>query len=491
MVTRSVAQFLHAKGSSGDRIYKEIHAATRYPRILILTCLFLTQPSCTTLFRSANRPNVLFLIVDTLRADHLGCYGYSRDTSPHLDDLSRNALLFEDVTAQAPWTNPSVVSLFTSLYPSSHHLMTLKSDGKLRSLDEKIITLTQIVKEEGYRTGAFTANPWLSAGIGLERGFDMYRDLPMKTPANRLNSIALEWIRSLQGADPFFLYIQYMDVHGPYQPSQPYDTMYRSNKPGRHLSPEERERMPDYLRIEGLQTLEGYIARYDGGIRFWDECLGTFLDALSTEGYLSNTILVVTADHGEEFLDHGGFNHGSTLYEEQLRVPLILRIPEPAGTARNVLNRGRIDDPVELVDVLPTLLSLIDIPSIDQFQGDDLTDLIRGSGWQAEPVFGEGAVGFGGLPLPEGRLVSVRINDHKLIFNLDTKDPRLYDISSDPGERTNRADSSPAVEEEIHDRLRVWIESCKRDGERYESGELETGQDVLEDLRALGYLPEE
>ncbi|MFQ6103264.1 MAG: sulfatase [Candidatus Glassbacteria bacterium] len=454
------------------------------PRMFILFFLIsLVSVGCSCGVFTKKRPNVIILVVDTLRADHLGCYGYHRNTSPNLDRLAERSVLFMDVTSQAPWTNPSIASLFTSLYPSAHHLLTLREGDNLRTLDEDIITLAEVMKSNGFATAAYTANPWLSAGSGIESGFDTYKNLPGSTTASQMNEMAMEWIRKNRGEKPFFLYIHYMDVHGPYTPPPPYDNLFSLiDSSRRELSKEEMIRMPRYLRIEGLTTLDEYGRRYDGGIRYWDECLATFLEELGVESVLQNSILIVTADHGEEFLEHGGFNHGSTLFQEQIRVPLIWWIPSTTTSVQ------KIREPVELVDVMPTLLSLLGLKRPEVLQGDDVSPLLSRDTFTPSPVFSEATVGFGGIPLPEGTMKSVRIGRLKAIMNLDTGEVSLYDLSSDPGERMDSSGGRDRETNALLKELRDWMETNALIGGRYESGQQSLSQDVRERLKALGYI---
>jgi len=447
---------------------------------LLLSILFIAT-GCG-MFRG-KRHNVAILLVDTLRADHLGCYGYEKETSPHLDEFSRRAVLFTDVTSQAPWTNPSVVSLMTSLYPSAHHITTLRDGKKLRVLDGEIETLAEVLKENGYRTAAFVANPWLPPECGLAVGFDVYRNLPMKASAELLNELAMEWI-SGSGDGPFFLYVHYMDVHGPYDPPPPYDTLFTAGlSGGRRIEPDEFERMPEYLRIDGLETLEEYTARYDGGIRFWDEAFSAFLRRLSEEGLLENSHVIVTADHGEEFLDHGGFNHGHTLYAEQTRVPLVWKLPADEGLV------SRIGAPVEIVDVMPTLLSLLGIEKPESLQGDDLSSLMEGAPFD-EPVFSEAVVSFGGGPPKRGRSKSVRVGRIKAIVNVDTGRVELYDLASDPHELSPIEEGMENERKFLLTVLEEWISWNARVGVDYRAGEHTLREELRERLEALGYIGE-
>jgi arylsulfatase A-like enzyme len=304
----------------------------------------------------------------------------------------------------------------------------------------------------------------------------------MTARALALNQRALEWLRG-QAREPFFLYLHYMDVHGPYSPPAPYDTLFSlSGYARRELSDEEFGRMPPYLRIEGSRRLEDYIRRYDGEIRFWDDCLSAFLEALSEGRLLEKSIIIVTADHGEEFLDHGGFNHGSTLFQEQVKVPLVWRMPGPAKSGM------RIESQVELVDVMPTLLSILEIRTDEVLQGDDLRTLMERGTWSPKPAFSEAAAAFGGVPLPEGTIKSVRWGTRKAILNIDTGRACLYDLTEDPGEREDRSGALSTDRHELLSLLAGWLEAASRAGESYGAGEEEAGEELLEKLRALGYI---
>jgi arylsulfatase len=189
-------------------------------------------------------------------------------------------------------------------------------------------TLAEVLREQGYRTAAVLTNPWVSKNSGLHRGFDEVHQEVMK-PAERVNQVARELISS-DDPRPLFLYLHYMDVHGPYGllVSKPIEDLGpASASPARAMSAEELQAIPKYLRIEGTKKLGDFIDAYDQGIRSWDRSFGEFMEFVDTEGRLRDAIVAVIADHGEELLDHGGWSHGGSLYQEQLFVPWIMRVP--------------------------------------------------------------------------------------------------------------------------------------------------------------------
>jgi arylsulfatase A-like enzyme len=431
--------------------------------------------------------NVIILLVDTLRADHVGCYGYKRDTSPNLDAFAEEAIRFETVTSQAPWTNPSVASILTSLYPSTHHLMTFKKDGKIRRLADSATTLAEALRDNGYHTAAITTNPWISRNTGLDQGFDTFKRLRVgkggeSAPAPELNGKALEWLTTLS-AEPFFLFLHYMDVHGPYLPPEPYRSMFSDPEtPPRLLTDREKKWIPRYLKIDGAETLDVYIDRYDGQIRFWDDHFAELMERLASGGFLDNTIILVTSDHGEEFLDHGGWNHGPKLYEEQIAVPMIMRLPADRHRA------STIPDEVELIDIMPTILSLAGIDPVTGQQGDDLSPLIAGEPWQPRPAFSEAAVKGGGFPLPKGVLKSVRVGDIKTIANLTTGEAMAFDLSTNPREDLATAKAAGIPTDSGRAAIDAWFEVNTVLGERYRPTAFDHDPELVEQLEALGYV---
>ena len=431
--------------------------------------------------------NVIILLVDTLRADHLDCYGYSRDTSPHLDTFAKDAVRFENVTSQAPWTSPSVASLLSSLYPSAHGLVTFKEGNRVRRLAESVTTLGQVLEANGYQTAAFVANPFISPRAGLDRGFAVFRNFPFRdtgegAPAPELNDAALTWLNTVD-AEPFFLFLHYMDVHGPYLPPAPYRTMFNDPKRQRHpMTKVEKRRIPKYLRVPDLETVEEYIDLYDGQIRFWDDRFEEFMNQLDAGGFLDNTMVVVTSDHGEEFLEHGGFNHGGTLYEEQIRVPLVWKLP----THR--IGPSVVEAEVELVDVAPTILALTDIEAIGEMQGDDLRPLFQDGPWEARPAFSEAAVKGGGDPLPAGEIKAVRSGNIKTIVNLTSSQALTYDLDINPGENVAMAQSAGRPTEAGRTAIDEWFRTNKILATHFLPGWSDIEPAQVDQLEALGYI---
>ena len=353
-------------------------------------------------------PNVLLLVLDTVRAFSLSAYGYGRATSPVLAQLAARGVRFDRAVATAPWTLPSHASLFTGRYP---HEM---SAGWSVPLDGTFPTLAERLTSLGYVTAGFAANlHYCSYEFGVDRGFGYYRDYDVSVPemwrsnslsvalglwlvqrfggynapgrlwADRMNERFLGWLddeRVRDRARPFFAFVNYYDAHGPYAPPAPFDTMFSGKEP-----PTRDSGSRDFTAAE----VAGLVDAYDGSIAYLDRQLGELFAALERRGLLENTVIIVTSDHGEEFNEHGQMNHGNTVYFPSLHVPLIVA---GAGIPRGVI----VAQPVTLRDVPATVLELVGAPAKAALPGQSLaqswrraTDSLGTAPHLASPIFGE------------------------------------------------------------------------------------------------------
>jgi len=418
--------------------------------ILLLTLLaaHLFTCSCRGRFDAAHE-DVVLIVVDTLRADHLGVYGYDRGTSPRIDALARHSTVFESAWSAAPWTLPSVMSMMTSRLPSSHRV---ENDGLKLGAD--VPTLAETMKRAGYSTGAFVSHVYVSSIFGFDRGFETFEDFGVSRPsyrpearmepaADRVTDAALAWL-SRQGRRPVFLFVHYFDAHWPYEPPERFRALYPDDYHGPldatydSISKFQDPRLPlpdDYRRF--------LIDRYDGEIRFVDEQIGRLLDGLAASGRGTRAFLVVTADHGEEFKDHGSIGHGRRLYEEVVRVPLVMgRLAPAAGPPQ-----ARVTVPVSGIDLLPTIAEVAGTAPPPGVQGASLMPLLR-----VPPSGASGGAASG--PPAERPLVSetIRLNAHlkairrgslKLIQSMDENRGELYDLAADPRERDDLSEKRP------------------------------------------------
>jgi arylsulfatase A-like enzyme len=271
----------------------------------------------------------VIIVIDVLRADHLASYGYPQETAPFLSELAQRSILFRHVHASSSWTAPATASLFTSLYPFQHHVITGLQESSERKIDLNQIpdgceTLGELFQRHGYQTFAVTDNPNICAKLGFDRGFDHFENFSYETAA-RVNQQVKDWQELLDESPRSLLYLHYMDPHYPY-----------------------RRREPWYKDQQGKRLKE--ISAYDSEIRFVDEHIRELFDLLN---WRTNTTLVITSDHGEEFGEHGGNYHGHTLFAEVLDVPLLLYSPARWPEAQVISER------VSSVDLLPTLANLL------------------------------------------------------------------------------------------------------------------------------------
>ncbi len=315
-------------------------------------------------------PDVLLICLDTVRADHLGCYGYERrPTTPHLDALARDAVLFADASAAAGWTKPSVPSFLTGCWPLEHGVYegsARASEGETTDLlPEKAHTLAEAFAEAGYATAAFVHNAQLRRGNGFEQGFETYEE--GNFDAREIRWRAKDWLDERAAEKPFFLYLHFLDAHFPCPVPDEYAGMFAEGADLSLFRGDDWKALRDDVN-DGRRTLssaerEALEALYDGAIRYIDDELGRLFDALERDGSSQDLIVCVIADHGEEFLEHGRIGHGHGLYETLLHVPWLLRVPsrKPA----------RVEEPVTLVDLHPTLLAAAGVRTAARTAGVD------------------------------------------------------------------------------------------------------------------------
>jgi len=446
-----------------------------------------------------DHPNVVLVCIDTLRADHLGCYGYERDTTPAIDRLAAESTVFADACAASSWTRPSVPSLLTGTYPLQHGLYGL--EGKLtHALSDASVTLAEVFRDHGWRTAAVVCNPQLDLGNGFEQGFEDYRD--DSGDAAEIERRAQTWLDSLDGEDPFFLYLHFLDAHWPYPIPDAYATRFGGSslpelwgaEPGRVRDAiNEGDRQSTRAELDRLRAL------YDGGIRYVDDQLALLFASLEERGLADDTIVCIVSDHGEEFMEHGRIGHGHGLQENLLRVPWILHVPGRRGR--------RVEHPVGLVDVFPTLLAAAGVEAPASEGVDRLTrpgedrpvfaelkelrryqqSLRRGSRKVTRrfvleaPAPGEGAAADGDEPAP---LLS-RDGIPRLILEVEPPGVRSIDLAADPSEHDFRFDTSHSdpLEAELDALSKRFAAAADFDG----TGARELDAATLEKLRQLGY----
>lgn len=393
-----------------------------------------------TVASSARREGVPVVLIscDTLRADHLGCYGYARDTSPNIDAFAKESVLFEDAVTPETWTLTAHLSMLTGLDPRRHRVTANTN------LAEEIVTLPEILRDAGYATGGFTGyGIWLNPARGFAQGFDRYSTPPITRHLFKTLDHVYQWLDANAHA-PFFLFFHNYDSHSkfkesdcvgcdlPYYPPRPRFLKYASEltEPP-SLRAAGRLQATDLLfaAIEGKESLskeeiEYMIALYDDAIRGVDEGVGKLFDALKERGVYDDAIIIVTSDHGENFGENGQFLH-EHVYEGSARVPLIIRFPNGKHSGK------RVPKMVQLTDLAPTVLDLLGLqgPAMD---GESLMPIVRGEREPRQNAF-----------ITRLEYASVRTNEWKLIRNTETKSEELYRIESDPAETVDLIASAP------------------------------------------------
>lgn len=325
-------------------------------------------------------PDVILITIDTLRADHLGSYGFALETSPNIDEVARHGVVFERAVAAAPTTAPSHASIMTSRYPSRHSIGTGNGDTRLSSK----VTLASLLRDADYRTAAFVSNMVLQKRIGLDFGFDVYDDTLETSEPNRpyilertaadTTDRALAWLAE-QASDPVFLWVHYQDPHGPYTPPKELANQLQLPDDGGGELPllsddSGKGGIPTYQAIEGLRHLHEYRSRYAAEIRAVDDNLGRLFRALEVRDSQRGSVILLTADHGESFGERDRYLvHFYTTTPENAHVPMIIRAKGIAPSRRT--------DPVHHVDVMPTLLELAGLAVPEEVDGLALGPLLR------------------------------------------------------------------------------------------------------------------
>lgn len=343
--------------------------------LLLVLCVAQFLGSCSRPASAEGaRHNVILICLDTVRADHLGAYGYEKNvTTPGLDSLADRSTLFSDVSANSGWTKPSVPTYMTGLYPVQHGVYegnSRDSAGEEHSdvLPASALTIAEVFQEAGYSTAAFVRNAQIRKGQGIEQGFDIYQD--GAGDAKDIRWRALDWLDQRDEERPFFLYLHLLDAHFPYPVPDEYGALFSSMEAISLFRTKEwkelRERVNDGEQVLTQEQLDALIALYDGALRYIDDQLMLLMQGLDQRGLAGDTVISIISDHGEEFLEHGKIGHGHGLHEELLSVPWILHVP---GREPEV-----IETPVSLVDLFPTLLHAADLPVVVDCEGVDRLD---------------------------------------------------------------------------------------------------------------------
>ena len=459
---------------------------------------------------------MLVVVVDCLRADRLGAHGYPLPTTPAIDGLAAEGVDFTSAFAHATWTKPSVATLFTSLYPSRHGLQETGFPDPWPALDpsaderpanpgeapvggprggapasgagadvlpesivlsSRLVTVAERFRDAGYATGAVFDQVHLLAQYGFDQGFEHY-DGARHRDGFELSGALLGWLDDLAGR-PFFAYLHLLDLHWPYDRRLPAHEGDFGSVLMRSEPPRSAAEADTWAATAGAADLAALEARYDQEVAFADAALGELLAGLAARGLLDDTVVLVTADHGEGFLEHGRLQHEYAPYDELLHVPLVLRAPPRLGLPRGVV----VDAPVGLIDVMPTLLDLAGLAPEPTAQGRTLVPLL-----EAAAATGGSDAGAAELLFAETEVaLAVRSPTAKMIvFANGVRE--VYDLRTDAGERSSLPAPCEGPCAELDRRLRGYLRDVvlPARGRRPETVPLDP--EVLEELRSLGYL---
>jgi arylsulfatase A-like enzyme len=409
--------------------------------------------------------NVVLVSLDTLRADHLGCYGYERPTSPRIDAFASESFLFADAVSQSAWTRPAHASMLTGLHPREHGIVTML---KTAVLSADASTLPARLSAAGYRTAAFTGGANMAAEFGFDNGFDVYRS-PGRRIENHLPHIR-KWLGRI-GDDPFFLMVHGFDPHRPYK-SEPVDrrALGLGPVPARGINRACTE-------TKSKAQMAPFVAEYDAAVHRGDRGFGALLDLLRERGLYERTVVVLTSDHGEEFLEHGRCFHIRTLYREVVRVPLIVRVPgaEPARIAGVV--------PAS-VAIAPTVLELVGARG-RSFPGPSLLPAMVAGAASFPFVVSETGSRVG--PQGYGRVRAITSDTEKLVHWIDQDRVEYYDLQADPFETIPAAGGPRA--DAMMARLQRWESTHAR--RLHATNARAVPEHVQRALKALGYVTEE
>lgn len=468
---------------------------------LSLFALAYTQNLLTSTEPKSAKPNVILLIVDTLRADRLGCYGYDKNTTPVIDELAKAGVLFEQTYVQWASSLPSHASIMTSTYPHIHGAFP---NGK--NLNPKLPTLAKILKEQGYTSGAFVSNSLVGNQYNFQIGFDTFIDLAdfdfrnttitawihslnlvrvfdRLTNEDLFTTLALSWLEKHQ-SEPVFLWMQWLYPHAPYRPPSGYLARFE-NEPYRGIADGTLAQI-ELINKKKLKLSPGdeahYTALYDAEVAFSDYQISRIIDKLRELNVLENSLVIVTADHGENLNEHGMEYGHYGVYDSSVRIPLVMTMPKtlPAGK--------RVPHVIQSLDIAPTILDVLEIPRPQEFQGKSVRPLISEENPQWE------SVAYSVMFRDKVNFLSLRSDEWKMILKVRDGENHfeLYHVPSDHQELIDRLASEPAIADSLKQALSTWIETNFQPTDLvYVPGTYfkeDFDKATIDRLRALGYI---
>ena len=438
--------------------------------------------------------NIVLITIDALRADHLSCYGYNRNTSPNIDKIAEKGIIFKNATATSSWTAPSMASLFTSVYPVNHgviHGLGYKKAGYRQEVfSDKLTTLAEILKAHGYTTIGIASNLHLSEKLRFARGFDFFRCLPF-VPADSVNGIICRWEDEIKKYGKCFLWIHYIDPHYPYSPREPWINHYLSEESMLQISNlsdmSTRDLIIFYNKLKednqelSKQTMtmlkKNLLARYDSEINYVDSYIGELIQIFDQD---DNTIIIITSDHGEEFFEYDYVGHGNNLHHETTHIPLIIKLPSS-------YKKGIVEKNISLVDVMPAILHTLNITAPDQTLGQSFWEKKGPLFWLKKMLLRKESSEYKFAELDNWyTLKSIITPEWKYIYDYKDNTEQLYNIKSDPMELNNLADKKAKQCNKLREQLFKWVSDSKKYSTTKQS--LKLSPEEKEKLKELGYI---
>lgn len=449
-----------------------------------------------------NTPNIIIITIDALRADHLSCYGYDKIKTTNIDEFAKDSIIFRNAFPTTSWTTPSMMSMLTGKHPTVHGCIDIH-----HATPKSILLISQILKSYNYQTYAIVANKQLYYKYGFSRGFDKYleygdiqclkyfRETRVYLVSKMIQTTLLEKINILKDTtqwvtnefkiflnnknkEPFFLWVHYLDPHGPYSPPKEYiPDAYESS-----------ENSWNYLKSTTLsydcgnlnkKNMSSILNLYDGEILYVDDKLGKVLDLIKERKIYDNSLIIISSDHGEEFWEHNGTGHGLTLYKEVLNIPLIVKLPYGYNSNPTITT---FNNPVQLTSIPRTILQILGINGYKAFGENSILDITNSFNNEDNNLFYE-------TTLENPYLMKIRTENYSLIYNQKSEKVKLYNLNSDPYEQNDISNSSPEKRDELLKKLLLWKEEELVEKKIYgEANNMGMDTESLEEIRGLGYI---
>lgn len=439
---------------------------------------------------SNNDFNIVLITIDALRPDHLSCYGYNRNTTPNIDKIAEGGIIFSNAISPSSWTLPSMVSLFTSTYPINHGVTSGRAKKRKvynhQVFSDRLTTLAEILQANGYTTFGVASNIFLSENLGFGRGFDYFKCIPSR-PAPYVNETIYSWEGKIKKSEKFFIWMHYIDPHFPYQPRKPWiDTYITDTEEIVDIS----EKSPfDLMALHAMLTEDNQeqskhkatllkknlLSLYDSEINYVDSYVGELIRKFKLD---KNTLLIITADHGEGFFEHGILGHTFSLYQETIRIPLIVKLPYST-------KKGTINNQVNLIDIMPSILQTLNINPPEHIAGKSFWEKKGLLFWIKKVFFKKNKLDYT-FSEKGSNARTVMTPEWKYIYNYGTEKEQLYNIKSDPLELDNLVDKNTKQRNQLKKQLFHWVSNATK----YPVKEQHRGftQEEKEKLEVLGYI---